>query len=113
VRRLIIVPGKGGVYDPALGHADGVVPLVEGEVLLFGAKPVTEVGIFPVQGPDGRLGVRIEQELVGVESVAVFRLVRPMDPVAVELAEPAVGQVAVPDPIRSLPQLDPLDLRFT
>ena len=88
----------------------GVVLLVEGQVLLPGAWPVPEVRVFPVKRPHGRLGVGVEQELVGVEAVAVIGVVRPVHPVTVELPEPAVGQVAVPDPVRPLPKLDPLDL---
>jgi hypothetical protein len=109
-RRPVVSPGEGRLHHLALGHARGVVPLVEGQILLFGAEPVAEVRVTPVQVTDRGLGVGVEQQLVRVEAVALFGVVGSVDPVAVELAEPPVGQVAVPLLVGALPHLDALDL---
>ena len=53
--------------------------------------------------------VRIEQQLVGVEAVAVLGLVGAVDAVAVELAGADVGHIAVEDLVGIFGQRDPLD----
>jgi hypothetical protein len=109
-RRPVVSPGEGGLHHPALGHACGVVPLVEGQILFFGAEPVAEVRVAPVKGTYRGPGVGVEEQLVGVVAVALSGVVGSVNPVAVELAEPPVGQVAVPFLVGALPHLDALDL---
>ena len=51
-------------------------------------------------------GIGIEQQLVGVEAVAVLGLIRPVNAIAVELAGRDVVQIAVPDILGALRQFD-------
>ena len=53
-----------------------------------------------------RLGVGVEQQLVGVEAVAVLGIVRAVDAVAVDLSRAGVGQITVPDLIGTGRQQD-------
>src|SRR3546814_3854398 len=52
------------------------------------------------------LGVRVDQKLVGIEAVAGVRLVWAVHPVAVDGARSCLGEVAVPDLVGVLGQLD-------
>jgi hypothetical protein len=54
--------------------------------------------------------VGVEQEFVGIESVAGFRLVGAVDAVAVDEAGASIGQVAVKDFIRAVRHFQPRDL---
>ena len=56
------------------------------------------------------LAVGIDQQLVGIEAMAGFRLVGAVDAIAVELARLRVGQIAVPDVLGALRQRDALGL---
>jgi hypothetical protein len=60
------------------------------------AHPVAKVGIAPAERSRQDLRVRVEQELVRVESVAALGVVGSVDPVAVELSRTRVGEIAVP-----------------
>jgi hypothetical protein len=108
VRRLVVAPGEGRVDDPALGHAGGVVTTVEGKILVAVTNLVTEMGIAPAHLADDILGVGLDEQFVAVEAVAARRVVGTIHPVAVEQAGARLGQVAVPDQIGLLAQLDTL-----
>src|SRR5262245_5226086 len=54
--------------------------------------------------------IRIEQHLVWIEAVAVIGIVRPVNAVGVDQAWPRIRQVAVPDKVGALPELDALGL---
>src|SRR5205823_4561842 len=66
--------------------------------------------VAPDQPPGEPLGVRIEQELVGIEAVAVLGLIRAVNAVAVELPGRNVIEVAVPDVLAALGKFDALEL---
>src|SRR4051794_29524331 len=55
-------------------------------------------------------GVWIEEQLGRIEAVAPVRVVRAVDAITVELPRARVGQIAVPDEVGALAQLDTLDL---
>ena len=98
-RRLgtsILSPGERGIDHHALRHRTGTVALVEGEVLLGIADLVAVHGVVPSDRPADRSGIRVEEQLVGVEPMPFARLVGPVDPIAVEAPRPHVGQVDVP-----------------
>ena len=66
--------------------------------------------IAPHQPSGEPLGIGIEQQLVGVEAVAVLRRIGPVDAIAIELAGRDVVEIAVPDVLGAFRQLDPLEL---
>src|SRR5262249_553840 len=61
------------------------------------------------QGPVERLGVRVQQQLRGIEAMAVLRLVRTVDAIAVALAGPQPQDRDVPDQVGLLRHRDPRD----
>src|SRR5438309_842513 len=57
-----------------------------------------------------RLGIGIEQQLVGIEAMAMLRLIGAMNAVAVLCAWADIGEIAVPDIVGALQQAEPLQL---
>ena len=109
-RRLGIAPGESRIDHPALRHACGAVAPVERQVVARRADPVAEMGIGPAHMADQRLGVGVEQKLVGIEAVTGSRLIRSMDAVAIHGSRPRIGQIAVPDLVGIFRQNHPLQL---
>ena len=109
-RRPVVAPAECGIDDLTLRHTRCVVASVERQVATRVADPVAEVRIAPGERPDDRFRVRIDQQLVGIESVAVLGLVGSVDAVAVQLTRPDLGQVAVPDLVGPLPEPHALEL---
>ncbi|MCY1183857.1 hypothetical protein D9M73_245080 [compost metagenome] len=92
---MLRAPGEGRVDDLALGHEGGAVAFVEAEVGILRADHVAEQRLRPAQPAHQLLGVGVDQQLVGVETVAVLRLVGAVNAVAVDLSGVGIGQVAV------------------
>src|ERR1700730_1551224 len=101
----VVLPHEPGVDDHRLGHVAAAVRGVLDQVVV--PQLVGEDRLFPVDVPGDGLGVRIQDQLGGVGAHAQGRLVGTVDPVAVELAGPDVGQVAVPAEGRLLGQIEP------
>src|SRR5262249_22641980 len=72
-----------------------------------------EMCIAPHQPSGQPLGIGIEQQLVGIEAMAVFGLVRTVHAIAIELAGRHVVEVTVPDILRALRQFDAFELAAT
>src|SRR3981081_2985699 len=68
------------------------------------------MGIAPYQPSGQPPGVGVEQQLVGVEAVAVFGLVKSVNAIAIELSGRNVVQIAVPDIFGALGQFDAFEL---
>ena len=111
LRPAVAAPGEGGVDDPAFRHEARAVAAVEREVAVGVADLVAEDLGGEAHLADMRLRVRIEQQLVGVEPVTGLRRVGTVHPVAVDGAGARVWQVAVPDLVGVLGQLDAVELR--
>jgi hypothetical protein len=60
------------------------------------------MGVAPYQPSGQPLGIGIEQQLVGVEAVAMFGLVGPVNAITVELPGRDVVEIAVPDVLAAL-----------
>ena len=67
------------------------------EILGGVAQFVSEDRRVPVEAAGEGLGVRIDQQLRGIEALAALGIVRAVNAIAVQLAELDAGQVAVPD----------------
>ena len=55
-------------------------------------------------------GIGVDQKLVRVEAMARLGLIGAMHAIAIDHAGACIGQVSVPDLVRELRQLDPLNL---
>src|SRR5690606_7786863 len=72
------------------------------------ADAVAEVSVAPAQAPLDVLGIGLDQQLVRIEAMAARRIIESVNPVAIEKARASLGQIAVPDLVRSLAHFDPL-----
>ena len=106
---LAAAPVEGLVDHHRLGHAARIVAPVEREVLARAAGAIGEMRVAPDQPAGQPLGIGIEQQLVGVEAVAVLGLVGAVNAIAVELAGRYVVEIAVPDVFGALGQFDALE----
>src|SRR6185503_2551042 len=75
------------------------------------ADDVTEACRIPLELADELARVRIEQQLVLIEAMALLRLVRPVHAIAVYGIGPEPGEIAMPDLVGKFRQLDAFDLR--
>ena len=100
----VAVPLEERVDDHAVHGVRRRVGVVPGVGV---AEFVGEERRVPVDLALDGLGVGVHQQLVRVEAVAVLRLVRAVDPVAVLLAGLDLRQVAVPHVAVHFGQLDP------
>lgn len=102
--RLIVAPGKGRLDDHALREITGAVARIQPEVRPFVSVRISAQDLVPAHGPGDRLGVRIQEELLRIEAMALLGRKGAMDAVAVELARPQIRQKRVPDLVRALAQ---------
>ena len=107
---LAAAPVEGLVDDDGLRHAARIVAPVEREVLARAAGAIGEMRVAPHQPSGEPPGIGIEQQLVGVEAVAVLGLIGPVNAIAVELSGRDVVQIAVPDVLAALGQFDAFEL---
>ena len=104
--RLAASPVEGFVDHDGLRHAAGIVAPVEREVLARASGAIGEMRIAPYQPSGKPPGIGIEQQLVGVEAVAMLGLIGPVNAIAIELSGRDVVQIAVPDIFGALGQFD-------
>ena len=102
-RMTVAGPVEERVDDDTEHHVRGGVVVVDRCRI---AELVREQRRIPVDLADRRLGVRVEQQLVRVRPLALGRVVRTVDAIAVALAGLHLGQVAVPDVGVDVLQLD-------
>ncbi len=95
--RPVILPGKGGIDHQAFRHIRSAIPFIEAKIIVIAVDGITEQSVIPAQLPADILGIGVEQQLAGVETMTVFRLVGAVHPVAVMLSRPRLRQEAVPD----------------
>src|SRR5680860_1353653 len=104
--------GRGAVADHhAFRHEAGAVRLALDQIRALGANLIAEQAVVPDQLSRVVAGIRIEQELVAIESVAVLRCVGPMHAVAVVLARREARHIAVPNLVGVFGQGDARRLR--
>ena len=93
-----------------LRHRAGIVAAVEGEVAAAAAVAKCEVRVIPHESPDQLPCIRVEQEFVGIETVALARFIRSVYAVTVRLAGRDVIETTVPDVCGALRKGDTRDL---
>src|SRR5215210_6762969 len=91
----IVPPGKSRVYNNRLQHRFGVIAGIY-FIMAGSADAVAEMCIRPFETPRQSLGIRVNQQLIGIEAVTVLRLVGPMNTIAIELTRRDVAQIAMP-----------------
>src|ERR1700751_1938886 len=109
--RRLAFPIEVVIYDDALRHKRGAVPLVEGEVIL-GLKFVSKNRRVPFYVADVGVRVRIQYQLVGIKPVASVRFIRSVNPIPIHRFRPNIGNVAMPDLIGVFWQLDSCEFSF-
>ncbi len=108
-RCTLCAPAESRIDHGTAWHVTGAVAAVETEIAIAVTQGVAEQVWGPLQFADDLLGIGIQQQLVGIEAMALFRRIRAVHPVAVTLPGPHVRQVAVPDLVGVLGQRDTLD----
>src|SRR5215212_7818673 len=96
VGAAVVAPGKGAVDDDPLGNAAGIVLLVSQQIIAASQR-IAEDRSIPVDTAGQRSCVGVDEELGPVEAMAGLRLPGTIDPIAIALAGPDAGQIAVPD----------------
>src|SRR6185437_3540252 len=104
-------PIKIGIDDNAFRHERRAVAIVETQIVP-GLHLVSKDRRVPRQLAEIPLGIGVEQQLVGIEAVPGLRLVRTMDPVAIDRARSDVRNITVPDFVGEFWELDSADLLF-
>ncbi len=99
-------PIEGFVDHDGFWHAAGIVAPVERKILARASGAIGEMRIAPYQPSGQPPGIGIEQQLVGVEAVAVFGLIGAVNTIAIELSGRNVVQITVPDIFGALRQFD-------
>src|SRR5581483_2451749 len=110
-KRVVILPIKISSDDYRLFHPRSIVVLVERQVRVIAARLIGEDGRFPVNVSGYASGVRIHQQLIGIESQTVTRLKRPVHTIAIKLARQQPSNVSVPNVGGAFGQPDALYLR--
>lgn len=109
--RLVAVPIEIRVLHHALDHECGAVTVVEREIIRLVADRIAVKGIVPLQLALDLLRIGIEKQLVGIEAVAVGRIVRSMGAIAVDRAGTYASDIARPDVAFALGKRKAGDLR--
>ena len=105
-QRLVVSPAEGLIGDNAKRRTVGVVPVVEGHVAGGIADAVSEHGVRPAQLSADGPGIRVQENLVGVEPMPVVGIEGTVNPIPVQLTGLDVGQIAVPHQFRLFAQRD-------
>ena len=109
-RRAVIAPGEGGIDHATLRGAWCAVAPVERQVRFRVPGAVAEVRVAPHQGTLQVLGVRLDQQLVGIEAMAALRIVGSVHAITVQQAGTRLGQIRVPVGVGALANVNALSL---
>src|SRR5262249_3345813 len=109
-RGTVISPCVHGIVHDTFGHHWRAVSPVHREIAATRAQTITEKRVVPDDPAVEPARVRIDQELIGVETMPFFWSVGAMHAVAIELAGHYALEVAVPDLVGSQRQADAVRL---
>ena len=110
---VVMAPGVGRVDDFALGHKRGAVALVKTQVGIRVADGVAKQRLGPFEFTHQLLGIRVDEQFMVVETVAVFGVVRAVHAIAVDLPRVRIGQVAMEGFVGVFRQFDAFQFDFT
>ena len=86
-KKLVGSPRKGGIDDDAFGDVCRTVPIIERKISLLIADLIAEHASFgPMHGAGHGFRVGIDEQFIGIEAMALGRIVGAMDTIAVMLA---------------------------
>ena len=105
-RLAVFSPRKSRVNDGGKHRKRRVVTGIERQILVQIAKAIAMHFIAPANVPANGPRVGFEHDLVRVESMPTFGVVRAVNPVAIQLSRKDAGNVAVPDEVRLLRKRD-------
>jgi hypothetical protein len=103
-RAPLAAPGERLVDHHPFRYAAAIVAPVERQVRPRTADAVAEIRVGPSQPAHQPLGVRVEQQLVVIETKTFLGRIGTVHPVTVNLARPDVGNIAVPNVVAALRQ---------
>src|SRR5262249_7864043 len=101
-RSTFFAPGEGFIDDHAFRYSTRVVAPVEREIGPRAAGAIPEMRVAPDQAPCELPRIRIDEELVRIETQSALGLIRAMNAVTVELSRHDIVEVAVPDLLGAL-----------
>src|SRR6202034_319190 len=84
LRAMLLAPSESRFDDPAFGDVARIVAPIDRQVLARAAEAVAEIGVGPAQPSVQRFSIGVDQQLVGIETVAIGRIVRTVDTIAVK-----------------------------
>ena len=94
-RRTIIPPGEGRIDHAALRCAWRAVAPIEGQICLGLSGAIAEVCIAPHELTLQVPGIGLDQQLMRIESMAAFGLVRSVYAIAVQQSWPRLGKIGM------------------
>src|SRR5580698_8605287 len=106
------LPIKAGIDDDALRHEGGAVAVVEGTIIAR-LHLVAEHSRIPREPARMGTRVRIQQQLVRVETVACVRLIGALDAIAVPGAGSDARNIAMKDLVGEFRQLEAVRFALT
>src|SRR5499433_1584353 len=112
-RSTFFAPREGFVDDHAFRYSTRIVAPVEREVGARAARAIAKMRVAPDQTPCELPRIRIDEELVRIETQSALGLIRAVNAVTVELSRRDIVEVAVPDVLGAFRQRDALDLAPT
>ncbi|SSW81982.1 Uncharacterised protein [Klebsiella pneumoniae] len=113
VRPVVVLPVKSvRVDNPAFRRKRRAVAGIKAQIQLVMPQRIAEMGVVPVDVTHQFASVRVDEQLMRVKAMTVFRVVGAVDAIAVQRARLQVRHIAVPDLMGILRQLQPGDFRF-
>jgi hypothetical protein len=108
--RAVVFPGVCRIHHHAFRHHRCAVAPIRNQIVTVYARAIAIQGIVPADLAVQQPRIRVDQQLVGIEAMAVLGLVGSVYAIAVELPRPKAGDIPMPDLVRSLRKRDPAGL---
>src|SRR5262249_406321 len=112
-RGALVSPCVHGIVNDTFRHHWRTVPPVHCEIAAMCAQTITEKRVRPDHGAVEAARVRIDQQVIGVETMPFFGSVGAMHAIAIELAGLHALKIAVPDLVGTQRQAEALRLMPT
>src|SRR5262245_58306067 len=93
---MVVTPSESRLDDGSQRCKRRAIPRIETQGV-FGTARVSVNGIVPLQVTADCLRIRIEENLMRIESMSLVRRVRSVNAISIQLTGLRIGQIAVPD----------------